>query len=80
MLTRLIIKKKTIEGRCPKKKELYHPKSFETAAMSFLKEVQWGPSFCCVSFQREMFKREVKSVTQSYLKKLEECGFLYSLH
>ena len=55
-------------------KDLYYPKNFEKAVLNFYKEVQWGPSFFCTSCHRQMFRRGVKSITQEFLKKVEENG------
>ena len=61
-------------AECAKSKERYYPKCYETAAMNFFKEVQWGPSFFCISCHRKMFKRGVKIVTEEFLKKIKENG------
>ena len=58
----------------------YYPKEYEKAALNFYKEVQWGPSFFCVSCCRAMFIRGVKIVTQDFLKKIEENGLINLLN
>ena len=67
-------KKKDI--KCAKQKEQYYPKDFETAAMNFFKEGQWGCSFFCTSCHTQKFKRGVKPVTENFLKKVKKNGLI----
>ena len=57
-----------------KVKDHYYPKEYETASLNFYEEIQLGPSFACISCIRNMFKRGVKTVTDDFLRQIQENG------